>query len=274
MIASEPARLFGVIGWPVAHSRSPAMQNAALRALGLTEGYFAFAVEPARLATAISGAQALGFRGLNVTIPHKAKALALCEPDALAREVGAVNTLIFEGAHILGANTDVHGFRKLLDEAAPHRSFQRALVLGAGGAARAVVAALHQIGVEITVASRRGAPLTVGNLTTSAIAWEPAALASALAASDLLVDATPRGLDPNAVALDLSPLPDGALVLDLVVRRETRLTADARARGLAAETGTAMLLHQGAAALERWLECSLSAEVVGAMRAALLASLV
>src|SRR3954462_4159660 len=100
----------GVIGWPIEHSKSPAMQNAGLRALGLDGTYTKLPVRPDQLPMAIRGAQALGYRGLNVTIPHKEVALGLCEPDALAREVGAVNTLVYEGDRVLGFNTDVHGF--------------------------------------------------------------------------------------------------------------------------------------------------------------------
>jgi shikimate dehydrogenase len=263
-------RLLGVVGWPIAHTRSPAMQNAALRSLGLDLVYLPFAVRPGELAQALAGARALGLRGLNVTIPHKEAALALCEPDAIAREVGAVNTLSFDDDAVRGTNTDVHGFRMLMAEAGckPGGS---AVILGAGGAARAVVAALRTTGHrQLTIVSRRGAPLTVGGVQVSGLAWESSSLAARLAHADVLIDATPRGLDPNAPAIDLSPLPAGAVVLDLVVRRETALVHAARARGLKAATGTAMLLHQGAAALERWTSRPAPVEI---MRAALEASL-
>src|SRR5690348_11338837 len=136
----DDARVLGVIGWPIAHSRSPEMQNAGLKALGLDWTYVKLAVPPPKIVSAGHGPAALGFRGLNVTIPHKETVLALCEPDALAREVGAVNTLAFEGDRVLGYNTDVHGFRMLLGETgvAP---VGRVLILGAGGAARAVAMA-------------------------------------------------------------------------------------------------------------------------------------
>jgi shikimate dehydrogenase len=264
--------VLGVIGWPIAHSKSPAMQNAALRALGLDWHYSAFAVRPDRLPGAIAGAAALGVRGLNVTIPHKEAALALCEPDPLAREVGAVNTLVFEDERVLGFNTDVHGFRMLLAEAGvpPHAPL-RTLMLGAGGAARAVAMGLRTAGHRhIRVMSRRGLPLVIQGESLPSFRWDDDELARELEHTDLLIDATPRGLDARAVALDLSPLPPHAAVLDLVVRRETRLVADARARGLRAATGVAMLLHQGAAALERWVGQPAPLDV---MRAALEAAL-
>jgi shikimate dehydrogenase len=216
------------------------------------------------------GATALGVRGLSVTIPHKEAVLALCEPDAIAREVGAVNTLVFDGERPLGTNTDVLGFRALLEEVQPSR-LARAVLLGAGGAARAVLHALASVGVgSVRVMNRRGLALTVAGTRAEGVAWSDAALAHELAAADLLIDATPRGLDPHAAAVDLSPLPSHARVLDLVVRKETTLIAQARSRGLVASTGTTMLLEQGAAAFERWTERSAPRAV---MRAALEAAL-
>jgi shikimate dehydrogenase len=259
-------KLLGVIGWPVEHSRSPAMHNAALEALGLDYVYLAFAVRPDELGAAIFGGRALGLRGLNVTIPHKEAAMAYCRPDELARAVGAVNTLIWDGAGPpIGTNTDVHGFRMLAAESGSDLH-GRAIVLGAGGAARAVVAALRDTAYELIVVSRSGRRIEGAH----AVRWPPS-LASLLRDCDLLVDATPRGLDEEATPLPLDALPDRAVVLDLVVRRETALTRAARARGLRAETGGEMLLHQGAAALERWVGRPAPVDV---MRTALAASLV
>jgi shikimate dehydrogenase len=263
-------QVLGVVGWPVAQSKSPIMQNAALHALRLSFHYAAFAVPPAKLARAVDGALALGIRGLNITIPHKERALALCEADPLALEVGAVNTLIFEDDHIRGINTDVHGFRMLMAEAGVHPG-GRALVLGGGGAARAAVAGLRSTGAaEITVISRSGAPLTVGGRAVRVHPWEPLTLASAMSDCDLLVDATPRGFDPESPRLPLEELPREAVVLDLVVKRDTALTVEARARGLKAQAGAVMLLHQGAAALERWIG---QPAPIDTMRGALVASL-
>jgi shikimate dehydrogenase len=211
--------------------------------------YLAFAVPPERLAAAVTGARALGIVGLNVTIPHKEAALALAAPDALATRVGAVNTLVFDEDAVRGTNTDVHGFTLLCAEAgAPAEP--RAIVLGAGGAARAVVVALDGRARSLTLVGRRAGMLTVDGVPHAVV--PSSELPRLLPGCDLLVDATPRGLDDAAPPLDLAPLPPEAVVLDLVVRRSTALTRAARARGLRAQAGATMLLHQGAAALERW----------------------
>jgi shikimate dehydrogenase len=228
-------KVLGVVGWPISHSKSPAMHNAALRHLGLDYIYLPFAVQD--LATAIAGARALGFRGLNVTIPHKEAALALCQPDELARSVGAVNTLIFDEGTIRGTNTDVFGFQKLMEETGIS-SPKKVIILGAGGAARAVLAALP----DAIVVARNPRGLKVEP-------WD--SLPLHLPDADLLVDCTPRGLTSEKESLDLTNT--RASVLDLVVRRETALTREAKRLGLPTATGTAMLLHQGAAALEQWI---------------------
>ena len=255
----------GVIGWPIAHSRSPAMHSAALRALGLPWTYEAIPVAPDELARFLSSG---GFHGLNVTIPHKEAAFALCEPDELARKVGAVNTLVFaDGARPRGFNTDVHGFDAWAAEEAAITPGGSALLLGSGGAARAVALALGSQ-MRVTIVSRTPRPFTLGAVSIPTAPYE--SLATLSADADLLVDATPRGLDATAALPELAHLPAHAVVLDLVVARETALTRAAKARHLRASTGTAMLLHQGARALEIWTKRPAPIEV---MRAALLASL-
>jgi shikimate dehydrogenase len=270
-------RLLGVIGWPVAHSLSPAMQGAGLRALGLDWAYAAFAVPPENLAAAVRGAGALGMVGLNVTLPHKEAVVALCRPDALSAQVGAVNTLCFDpdrGAPPRGYNTDVQGFRGLCQEAGvPAAPGLRALLLGTGGAARAAVVALRQQGAHVRAAARAPRPFVVAG---EAVPVLPLAEAEgALPGCDLLVDCTPRGLSDDAAGPDLAPLPDHAIVLDLVARPDTGLVRAARARGLRAEAGAAMLLHQGVAALTLFVgpEKKVSGEAVDAMRQALTAAL-
>lgn len=270
-------RFLGVIGWPVAHSHSPVMQNAALAALGLDWVYGAFPVAPEALAQAVAGARALGFVGLNVTVPHKVAALQLCRPDALAERVGAVNTLVFPAApgdETRGLNTDVHGFRRLVAEAGLFagggtrgQGRLRAALLGAGGAARAVAVALGDEGVETHVVRRGARRIELPGLALEHHDFEAAALAALLPTVDLLVDTTPRGLGPGPhPEQEIHILPRHALVVDLVVRRDTPLVVAARARGLRACTGVAMLLHQGAAALEAWTGQAAPLQV---MRAAL-----
>jgi shikimate dehydrogenase len=246
-VITAATRLLGVVGWPIAHSRSPAMHNAALAALDLDYVYLAFGMPPEQLMTALAGLREAGARGLNITIPHKEAALAFGEPDEIARSVGAVNTLVFEGDAVLGTNTDVHGFRALCAESGA-RTDGRAVVLGSGGAARAVIAALMPTAREIVMLTRTRRELYVGGVLHTGIPWAPMELTGA----DLVVDATPRGLDDAQPPPDLSALPAHATVLDLVARRDTPLLRAARARGLHAAAGAGMLLHQGAAAFERW----------------------
>jgi shikimate dehydrogenase len=274
-VLTARTRLLGVIGWPVAHSLSPLMHGTAFPLLGLDWAYAAFAVLEGELAAAVAGARALGFRGLNVTLPHKEAALALCQPDALSRRVGAVNTLSFTPAGVLGYNTDVHGFRMLCAESgAPLCPGQTALVLGAGGAARAAALVLRDAGVALHMASRTRRTLAVDGAVLPVLPPHREALAPLLSACDLVVDCTGRGLLAQAdyPELDLALLPRRCVVLDLVVRRETPLLARCAAQGLAARNGAAMLLHQGVKALSIWCGAEIPDEVVAAMRAALLSS--
>lgn len=225
------------------------MQTAALAALGFKGEYVAQAVAPDELENFVQHAHEHGFRGVNVTIPHKMAALKLCAPDELATRVGAVNTLVFEdGAR--GYNTDVHGFVELAKEAGA-RLDGAVVLLGNGGAARAVAHAVHGHG-KLAVVARTPHSFVVDGNALTVVPWSDDVLAKLLERADVLVDATPRGLDDAAAPIDLAPLPSHAVVLDLVVARETALTKAAKARGLQAATGVAMLLHQGAKSLELW----------------------
>jgi len=239
-----------IIGWPISHSKSPPMQTAALAALGIEGEYTAHAVAPDELAQFVEHAPQKGFRGVNVTIPHKEAALKLCAPDELATRVGAVNTLVFDGDKPAGYNTDVHGFLEMARElGAPLDG--TVVMLGAGGGARAVAHAVHGKG-KLAIVARTPRDFRVDDVAMTVTPWNDEVLAKLLPRADVLVDATPRGLDPNAAPIDLSPLPAHAVVLDLVVARDTALTAAAKARGLKAAAGGAMLVHQGARALELW----------------------
>lgn len=240
-----------IIGWPIGHSKSPAMQTAALAALGIEGEYTAHAVAPDEVAQFIEHAPHKGFRGVNVTIPHKEAVLKLCQPDELAARVGAVNTLVWDGDPLpKGYNTDVHGFIEMAREiGAPLDG--TVVMLGAGGAARAVAHAVHGKG-KLAIVARTPRDFRVDGVAMTVTPWSDEVLAKMLARADVLVDSTPRGLDANAPAIDLSPLPAHAVVLDLVVARDTALTRAAKARGLKAAAGGAMLVHQGARALELW----------------------
>jgi len=283
---SGTTALAGVLGDPVRHSLSPAMHNAALAELGLDWIYLALPVAAADLAAALRGLEALDCRGLNVTLPHKQAAAALAaELTPLARRLGAVNTLVrrpdgmgvSEGGGWLGTNTDVEGFlaplRQLRGEAGWRGG--RALVLGCGGSARAVLAGLAELGLErIEVAGRRAAALqgfvADGRAWAPGLAgldWEGGAsglVGEALASCDLVVNTTPVGMagaasgdsDSGACPLteaELDRLPAGATVYDLIYTpRPTALLRQAAARGCAVLDGLEMLVQQGAASLRLW----------------------
>jgi shikimate dehydrogenase len=262
--------VYGVLGWPVAHSRSPAMHNAAFTALGLDALYVPYAVPPDRLARAVEAVRALGIAGLNVTLPHKAAIMPLLssiEPAALA--IGAVNTVLRDRERLIGANTDAEGLARSLREAGVALQAIEALVLGAGGAARAAVVGLAGAGAaRIVVAARRldQAQALVTSLAPhcGSCSLAPSALGAALAApmarSSLLVQATSATLGSGNDAarafvaeLPLHALPSAAAVCDLVYKpRQTLLLERARALGLATVDGLGMLLYQGALAFERW----------------------
>jgi shikimate dehydrogenase len=263
-------RLAGVLGWPVAHSRSPAIHNAAYRALGIDAAYAALAVAPGELAAALAGVRAMGFLGVNVTVPHKEEARRLCdEVEPLAERVGAVNTVVVREGRLVGANTDVGGFARALADAGGARG--PVVVLGAGGSARAVVAAVAAASGSASAspaAAGVGGPVPYGSDTLRIVArrperaaglggtiypWTPAGLARALDGAGLLIDTTPIALSPTAEDALPSPVPldllaDGALVASLVYHREAALLTRARARGLRVMDGAAMLIYQAALA--------------------------
>ena len=239
-------RLAGVIGWPVEHSRSPLMHNAAYAALGMDWAYVAMPVEPARLEQALRGAAALGFAGLNVTIPHKQATAAICDelsPEAC--RAGSANTvLMLDGGRLRGETTDGQGMLDAIgDLPGPG-----ALVLGAGGAARAAVAALAGAGLAVTVSARRreAAEQLAQELGATATGWP------AREAPELIVNATPLGQAGEADRLPLDAgLLDGRVVCDLAYRgdgAETGLIVSARERGAKAVDGLEVLVGQGALA--------------------------
>ena len=256
--------LLGVFGHPVRHSLSPRIHNAAFRAQGLDFVYLAFDVTPQHLAPAVDSVRALGMRGVNLTVPHKQAALELLdEVHPVAARVGAVNTIVNEAGKLVGHNTDISGF------AAALRSVRQSgaqgldcLVLGAGGAARAVVAALVEEGAG-TIRVHNRTYSRAADLCSAALAWGavPCVVAAdeqlpeAAAAADLIVNATPVGLQG---AVKEFPLPvdivhSGQVVVDLVYGVDsTALVQAARQRGAAAIDGKEMLLMQAALAYELW----------------------
>ena len=266
-LLSGRTQLVGVMGWPVAHSVSPPMHNAALRALGLDWAYIPLPVPPDRLAEAVRGARALGLRGFNATVPHKQALLSLVdELTPAARAIGAVNTVVIrEGGGSLGHNTDAGGFIRALREAGFAPDGCGALILGAGGAARAVVYALASVGARVTICNRTAARaealademrLAVAGAAIQAAPLDGATLARLGEGAQLIVNTTTLGMWPE---VDGSPWPDelpfprGAFAYDLVYNpRETAFIRQARAAGAMAADGLGMLIHQGAEAFALW----------------------
>lgn len=254
----QASNFAGIVGWPLEHTLSPVIQNAAFRNLQIDWIYLAWPVPPESLAAAIAGLRALGAMGVNVTMPHKETVMAhLDEVSGDARAVGAVNTIQLVGDKFVGHNTDVDGFREFLTgDAGVDVAGRRCLVLGAGGAARAVVKALDDLGAgEIVVAARhpeRGENLlelaTRGSATV--VAW-PQAQARGQE-FEVVINATPVGTGSG------DPLPDttfhaGQIVVDLVYDPPTTALVDkARSQGAEAWGGLGMLVHQAASSFRIW----------------------
>ncbi len=244
----------GVCGWPVAHSRSPVMHNAALAEMGLHDWrYQRLPIPPDALADTVRALERAGFRGVNVTIPHKEAALALADTASdTARAVGAANTLTFSAGRIEADNTDVGGLLDALSPTGRDPRGKRALVLGAGGAGRAAVHALVRAGADVMIWNRtaRRAERLARELGGRAVTGaEPA---------DLIVQCTSVGLqDPDEpfkrLPIDADTFEAGTCVVDLVYRADgTNFLAAARSGGADVIDGLEILVSQGALSLERW----------------------
>jgi shikimate dehydrogenase len=258
MTGVTKAKAACLIGWPAAHSRSPLIHHHWLRTLGIEGGYNIEAVPPEGFAEFVLHLSAHGFVGANITIPHKERALALSKPDARARAVGAANTLWYEGGELRSTNTDIEGFVSNLDACAQGwDAASDALVLGAGGASRAVVFGLLERGIKRvhlanrTIERARGLADQFG-ADVHPIAWD--AIGDVLPRAGLLVNTTSLGMDGQPeLELDASLLPSHAVVADLVyVPLETPLLLAAQARDLKTADGLGMLLHQAVRGFELW----------------------
>lgn len=260
MILSGESKLAGVMGWPVGHSRSPRLHGYWLKHYGVDGAYVPLPVRPAAFMSALRSLAELGFRGVNVTVPFKQAALDACdEVDPVARRVGAVNTIVMTDGRLAGSNTDGFGFLENLRQGAPRwrAAAAPAVVLGAGGAARAVIAALLDAGVpEIRLLNRTAARAAAlaGELGGAIAVSDWSERANRLAGAGLLVNTTSLGMTGQApLELDISTLPPAAVVTDIVYAPlETALLADARARGHSVVDGLGMLLHQARPGFEAW----------------------
>lgn len=274
-------QLVGLIGWPVEHSMSPAMHNAAFEAHGLNWRYLPLPVPPEQVHAALHGLAALGFRGANVTVPHKRAVLPILDTIAPeAKALGAVNTIVVERDAgrkpvLSGQNTDAAGFISALQDGGFDPAGSSVVVVGAGGAARAVVFGLLQAevaGVLVlnrTLERARTLVADLGRPSQSLVrvqALDGDTLVETTRAADLLVNATPIGMWPdvdNSIWPDRVSLPSDVTVFDLVYNPlETKLLRQARRSGAEALDGLGMLVRQGALAFEMWTGVEAPVEIM------------
>lgn len=268
-----------VIGWPIKHSRSPVIHGFWLKEMGIAGAYVPVAVEPEKIREFFAGFADSGFIGGNVTVPHKEAAFAaVAEMEPSAREIGAVNTIWLEKRKLIGSNTDATGFLANLDQEAPvwDRDAGAAVVLGAGGASRAVVYALNTRGfapihvVNRTVSRAEGLAASFGE-AVRASAWTD--LPELLKRARIVVNTTTLGMPGQQhFDIDLGPLRDDAIVTDIVyIPLDTPLLVAAKRRGLKTVDGLGMLLHQAVPGFKHWF--GRRPLVTPALRAAVLKTL-
>jgi shikimate dehydrogenase len=245
-------KIYGIFGDPIEHSLSPAMHNAAFSALDLDACYHAFRVSKDRLSDAIVGAEAMGFGGLNLTIPHKEMALEIVKPDETALAVGAVNTISFRNG-IMGYDTDGEGALLALEKAGARINGSRVLIIGAGGAAKAIAHALAGDGAKIAIVNRsleRAAHLAD---SFGGEAYGLDSLERLAPGADIIINATSLGMkEGDQRLLKAGMLHEGQTVFDIVYNRPTELLMDAARAHAMAIDGIMMLVYQGARAFEIW----------------------
>lgn len=257
---SGSTTITGIFGCPVAHTLSPLMHNAAFKALGLDYCYVPFMVEPGMLASAVAGLRAMNIRGVNITVPHKEDVLPMLDLiDHEALLIGAVNTIVNDNGKLKGFNTDSRGFMMSLSEAGIEVSGKRVLLLGAGGAARAVGYGLCKKASKVYIAARnlsRAEELAV-HLHSVSPATEGISLKDGISADfasgiDIIVNATPLGLSENdPLPFEAGLISNSHVVCDLIYKN-TQLLQAAAQKGARTLDGAGMLLWQGALCFELW----------------------
>ncbi|WP_226573719.1 shikimate dehydrogenase [Acuticoccus sediminis] len=267
-------RRVGLLGWPVAHSRSPVIFAHWFQRYGINARYELLPVQDHGLKQFFADFDSMGFVGLNVTVPHKISAAQFVDLDPVGQRLGSINTIWREDGKLRATSSDGAGFIASLDEQAPSwRSAKTALVIGAGGAAIAVTDALATAGVSIRIANRRAqrAETLAARVGGEAVLWS--AIPRELPHVDLLVNTTSLGMEGSSpLEIDLSPLPAHAVVSDIVYNPlNTPLLKQAEARGLATVDGLGMLLHQATVGFEKWF--GQTPEVDEALRSKVIATL-
>ena len=257
-------KICGLIGDPIEHTMSPAMHNAAFQKVGLDYLYIPFRVKPEELPQAVAGLKALNVAGFNVTIPHKVAVMPLLDSlDPLAEKIGAVNTVVNNNGELRGYNTDAEGFLRALTEQSINPQRKNVVILGAGGAARAIAYILAEKGARLTILNRQQeldwaeniAQLILDELHREVKIFELGSIADVLPGANLLVNATSVGMSP---ADNISLVPAGLLnkvpvVFDIVYNPlKTKLLREAAAAGAQTIGGVDMLVWQGALAFEKW----------------------
>jgi shikimate dehydrogenase len=263
---SGTSKICGIIGDPIAHSMSPAIHNAAFDKLGLNYFFVPFRVKKEELGRAIAGVRALNIRGLNVTIPHKVAVIPFLDKlDPLAQRIGAVNTIVNDDGVLTGYNTDATGFLQTLLERGSEPKGKNVVILGAGGASRAISFILAERGAHLVILNRlleldwaeelAGRISQVFKKEAKALELNEENLAKVLAKADILVNATSVGMSPNIDETPVSPdlLRPSLTVFDIVYNPlKTRLLREAEAAGAKTISGVDMLVWQGALGFELW----------------------
>ncbi len=260
---SAKTKLCGIFGWPVEHSLSPDMHNAAFKELGLDMVYLAFNIAPEDLATGIKALRALNIAGVNITVPHKEKVIGLLDDlSPEARNIGAVNTIVNVHGRLIGDNTDGRGFiRSLAEESKETLAGKKILLLGAGGAARAIGVSLLGQRVksvflyDVVQEKTLGLASDLAKIATSTKVEkiEREQIGQVLKDADILINATPVGMkehDPCVVEPEL--LTKKLFIYDIVYNRQTALLKEAAHRKIKHANGLGMLINQGAIAFELW----------------------
>jgi shikimate dehydrogenase len=274
MVVSGKTRIYGVIGDPIDHTLSPVMHNAAFEALKLDCAFLAFKVKPPEVGNAINGMRAFNIQGLNVTMPHKEAVIKhLDEIDSTARLLNAVNTIQNKNGKLLGFNTDGEGALKALRANQVDPKNKKVLLLGAGGAARAIAYSLSQEVGELVILNRTPKPVEeltsflkqASNKKITGGVLSPEILENNLADANVLINATSIGMKPNT---DQSPIKAKWLRRDLAVMDivynpvETKLLKNAKTAKSTVISGVEMLIYQGAASFEIWTSCKAPVEVM------------
>jgi len=269
MAVSGKTKVFGVIGDPIEHSLSPVMQNAAFASTKLDSTFLAFNVKSSDVGKAMVGVRALGIQGLNVTMPHKASVISfLDEVDSVAKALKAVNTVKNENGKLLGFNTDGVGALSAFRENGVEFKGKKVMLLGAGGAARAIAFALAEHAAEVSIVTAAQLADLIKETFDSkvfAYALSPLTVKGNLVDADILINATSVGMKPNDNETLVAPkwLKPDLAVMDIVYNPiETKLAKKAKAAGAKVVSGVEMLIYQGAASFEIWTGAKAPVEVM------------